>query len=199
MRWSLRASGLVKELHSPKSFFLTNFTSHSLRSFSNCVQQALDLNQSILPIYSEGEGGSTSILNGMIGIIDAGRKNGLKFATIVNGCAMSANAFIYCYGDDKLRFMSEQAIIMLHKSQVSGIEGKLSDVKGLVDVMHDRESPFLEKISKHLGKRKDWLEKKLLSDKDWYINPQEALREGICSFIHSPSFILEAETKVAII
>jgi ATP-dependent protease ClpP protease subunit len=201
MKWIINGNSFVNNVSSPKTFFLEDFTPRTVRAFSSTVTDALTLGQEVLPIYIESSGGDIYSLNGMLSVMDAARKNGLQLATIVAGQAMSAGAYVFCYGDKGLRFAGSSATIMIHGMQLGGINGNLGDVKSLVDNLNNSEHSFFEKISSHLGKRKDWLVKNLSKRKDcdWFLTPEEAKVEGIVNHIHIPTFRVDIKAEILIV
>lgn len=200
MKWIINSNGFITNARQPKSFFVSEFSPNTVKSFSNCVTESLELEQPVLPIYVESDGGSLFSLNGMLSIIEGARKNGLKFATIVNGCALSAGAYLFCYGDKDLRFLAPSGTLMIHSGIFNSQADRLPDVKSAVDVFSQMDLKLNEKISRHLGKRADWLSKKLKSreNSDWFLTPEEALKEGIASSISTPTFYLNLGFNVAI-
>jgi len=201
MKWIINGNNFVNNVQSPKSFFLEDFTSRTVRALSSTITDALTLGQEVLPIYIESSGGDVYALNGILSIIDGARKNGLQIATIVAGQAMSAGAFVFCYGDKGLRFVGSNATIMLHGIKLGYLDGRLGDIKSFVDTLNAKEFSFFEKISTHLGKRKDWLVKSLSKrkDYDWYLDSEEAIAEGIANHIHIPTFKVDIKAEISII
>lgn len=200
MQWIFNGPGIVKGYHEPKSFFIEKFESHIIRSFSNRVTEAIELQQQILPIYIESPGGDMYVLNGILSVMDSARKKGLKFATITSGQAMSAGAFVFCYGDEDLRFMGQEAILMLHGLS-AGFEGRVTEMKGQSDIYEKYQYSTFEKISKHLKKKSDWLKKEMdkRKDKDWYLTSQEAKAINLANHIDIPTFTVNVEASVHIL
>lgn len=193
MNWIINGSAFAQGICKPKSFFVEDFSTRMLRSLDSCVNDALNMGQALLPIHIFSPGGDAFVLNASIAVLEKAKINGLQIATIISGTAASAGALLFAMGSPNLRFMSENSSIMFHMPSISDAGGKLSEVKSLILAMEKTEKPLLEIVSKNLGKKKDWLEKKLLSRKgiDWYLDSHEALQEGICTHIHSPTFNLE--------
>lgn len=200
MRWIFNAPGIVKGFNEPRSFFINDFSAQMVRAFSNCITDAIELSQQILPIYIESPGGDAYALQGVMSNMCAARKKGLRFATITTGQAMSAGAFVFCYGDQGLRFMGEEATIMLHGLS-SGYEGKISEMNDYSKNLEDGQYALYEKISKHLKKHPGWLKKQMdiRKDKDWFLNAKEALELGIADHIDVPAFSVEISAEVKII
>lgn len=200
MKWNINTNNFITSTNQPKSFFVEEFDSRAIRAFSSAVSDAISMRQQILPIYIESDGGDSFCLNGMLSIMDGGRKKGLKFATVVAGKAFSAGAFLFAYGDTKYRFMGSSATLMFHGSQMSNFSGKFEEMKSIVNAMDEMEKPFFTKISKHLGKRHDWLEKKLLANhnNDWFLGADEAISENIANHIHLPVFSVDFTPVITI-
>lgn len=179
----------------PKVFWLNEFNDHTLRAFHATVTDCFSENQGILPIYIESDGGRVDIMNGVISIMDYGRKLGMKFATSVNGRAMSAGAVVFLFGDENLRYMGTNSKLLLHSGRM-GIIGKPGEVKLAAD-QYEEECKVLDaKLSKHLKKPKNWLQSNLKKrkDYDWVLTPEQAAAEKLCE-IHTPTFLITvAET-----
>lgn len=113
---------------------------------------------------------------------------------------LSFLAFVFCYGDQGLRFMGEEATIMLHGLS-SGYEGKISEMNDYSKNLEDGQYALYEKISKHLKKHPGWLKKQMdiRKDKDWFLNAKEALELGIADHIDVPAFSVEISAEVKII
>src|SRR5690606_1414983 len=142
--------------------YLEHFNSHSVRLLGKLLNEAIELNQFIFPIYIESSGGDVYSMCAMMGLIDSARKRGMKIATITNGSAMSAGALIFSYGDHDFRFIGEYGTLMFH-SFSSGAIGKVGECKNAFDqTVLDQEKIF-SRVSQHLKKKKDWLSKKLKS------------------------------------
>jgi ATP-dependent protease ClpP protease subunit len=198
MKWQVEANPFVKDINYPKTFNITEFDDKSLRSFGNCINDAIELDQKVIPIYINSVGGCSFTFRGFLSLMDSARKRGLKLATIANGCAMSAAFGCWAYGDPGLRFCAPDTILMAHYSQLSELEGMVYETKSFIDFISIQETSLYEKISKHLGKRADWFYKKLKNNIDWFMSPEEALKDGIANHIHLPSFKISIQSQVSI-
>lgn len=181
------------QIKTPKEFYLNDFTDHTLRVFNNIVTECININQPIVPIYVESDGGRVDIMKGIMSVMDYGRKVGIKFATIVNSRAQSAGAMIFLYGDEGFRFMGENAFLMLHPASVGTI-GKIGEIKSMIDRHSDDWDSISDKIGKHIRKSKGWMKKELnkRKDYDWIMTAQEAQGEKLCD-AHSPTLMLTIE------
>lgn len=192
-QWIVSGNSFSQNLTQPKSFFVEDFTAQMLRSLNSCVNDSISLGQGILPITISSRGGCGFMLSGAISILEKAKKNGVKIATIVSGVAQSAGALLFCMGSPSLRFVPPLCSLMIHNPSLQEADGKLAEIKSLVGVLEKMNKPLLETVSKNLGKRANWLEKKLITKGgiDWYLDAEEALNEGIATHIHNPTFILE--------
>lgn len=192
-QWIIQGNSYSQGISQPKSFFVEDFTPRMVRSLESCVNEAISLAQPLLPVTIGSRGGCGFMLNGAISIFEKAKKNGVKIATIVSGVAQSAGALLFAMGSPELRFLPKECSIMLHNPSLQEADGKLAEIKSLVGVLEKMNQPLLETVSKNLGKRKDWLAKKLAAQGgiDWYLDAEEALKEGIATHVHNPIFTLE--------
>lgn len=200
MKWIFNSPGMVKSFNEPKSFFIENFSASTVRAFSNCVTDAIELQQQILPIYIESYGGDIFSLKGILSIMESARKKGLKFSTITSGCAMSAGAFVFCYGDSGLRFIGKEASLMIH-GILGGHDGKISEMRDYADTLEKEQYALFEMLSKHLKKYPTWMKKQMdgRKDRDWFLTSTEAKEIGIADHIEIPVFSVEITASVNII
>ncbi len=196
MGWVINNSAShVVGVKEPKEFHLTEFNDHTLRAFSATLTKCISENQGILPIYIETDGGRVDIMNGIVSLMDYGRKVGMKFSTIVNGRAMSAGAVVFLFGDEKLRYMGTNAKLLLHSGRM-GVVGKPGEVKLAADQYEEECRGLDAKLSKHLKKPKSWLQSNLKKrkDYDWVLTAEQAQAENLCE-VHTPTFLISvAET-----
>jgi len=202
MNWRIEAPNFVERINNPKSFYLTEFSSGAVKALNDRINEAIELGQPIFSIYVESPGGDVYSLTAMLSIISAARQKGLQIATICSGFAASAAAFIFCFGDNGLRFMGEHASIMIHGFQVGGIEGKATEQKGFLTEVVKKEDSVMQIISTHLkgGKNKEWLRKELSKrkDVDWYLTSKEAFELGITDHVGLPVFCLSLIPQISI-
>lgn len=203
MNWVLDFPGFIQTIVQPKSFFLTDFSPQVVRSLNCRINEAIDLGQAIFPIHIESLGGDIASLKAVLSILSSARKKGLKIATVTAGEAASAGAFVFCFGDEGLRFMGEHAHIMIHGIQVSSIpDGRASEQRELFNELMKEEQELLQVISSHLkgARNKDWLKKELhkRKDIDWYVNSLDALSLGLTSHVGLPTFSLKLTPEISV-
>lgn len=193
MNWSLELPPYVEKIDPPRSFYLTDFNPRVVKVLSDKLSEAICIEQSLFPIFIESMGGEISSLQAILSILQSAKERGIKIATITAGMAASAGAFVFCFGDEGLRFMGKNARLMIHGVQVSGLpDGKASEQTEMFNEFMKEEQELLQTVSSNLrGTRsKDWLKKELnkRKDNDWYLNAKEALDLGIANHITLPTF-----------
>lgn len=203
MTWSLELPNFVQGVIHPKSFHLSDFNFNVARALTQKMDEAVELGQGLFPIYIESPGGDVSSLNAIFSALISAKKRGLKIATVTAGEASSAGAFIFCLGDEGLRFVGEFAKIMIHGFQGIDIpDAPISRHNDLFNIMMKQEEEMFQMISVHLrgNKNKDWLKKELgkRKDGDWYIGAKEALELGIASHIGLPTFSLKVTSEISV-
>jgi ATP-dependent protease ClpP protease subunit len=203
MNWNLDIPNFVQGINQPRSFYLTEFSPNSVRALSLRVNEAIQMEQVIFPIHIESMGGDIASLKAMLSILTSARSKGLQIATITAGEAASAGAFMFCFGNEGLRFMGDHAHIMVHGIQVSSIpDGRASEQKELFNELMKEEQELLQVISAHLkgGRNKDWIKKELhkRKDMDWYMNAKDALDLGLTNHIGLPTFSLKLIPEISV-
>ena len=196
--WIINGSAHSDKIRQPQSFSLCEFSPQALEAFERSVTAALNSEQKLYPIGINSLGGDGDIMCGFLSIIDRARSKGMVFSTYTNSRAYSAGAIIWSYGCKGLRFVSSHAKLLYH-SVSFGLRGKAPEMKSIVDEVHGEQSVLFEKISRHLGKPKNWLTSKLKkkSDYDWTLTPEEVEKEGI-GRIYTPSYILTVSEEFLI-
>jgi ATP-dependent protease ClpP protease subunit len=139
----------------------------------------------------------------MLSILVSARNKGIQIATICSGEACSSAAFIFCFGDEGMRFIGEYGRIMLHGIQIYNLQnGRATEHKELIDGVVKEEAEILQTISSHLkgARKKDWLQNELLKRKnlDWYLNAKEAIDIGIANHIGIPNFLLKLTPHISV-
>lgn len=183
------------ELHSdPVVITVNEFTEESANEFSTLISAAQNTGQKAIPIIIDSYGGQAYSLLSMIGSLKSSK---IPIATIVKGKAMSCGALLASFGEDGLRFMDKDAVLMIHDVASSAF-GKVEELKA-----DARESDRLNKklytmMARNCGKPDDYF-LKLIHDKghaDWFLEAEEAKEHNIIQQIRLPS--LKAKITVDI-
>ncbi len=195
--WSVSQAPQVRELIEPVSFTVNEFTPGALNAFEKALHKAHEMEQPVVPIKIQSDGGRADILFGMMSQMLKYRELGMQFAGIVSGTASSAGCCIFLYCD--YRFMGEFSALMFHSVQL-GLEGPLPNVRASLEWSHAENDRMNEVLSKHLKKNKNWLKnqmKKIPVD-DWNISPQVALELGLATSTSLPQFNLRVSAEFSI-
>jgi len=180
-------SPLIKDLelrNDPVVITVNEFTEESASEFSTLVSAAQNTGQKIIPVVIDSFGGQAYSLLSMIATI---KSSTIPVATIVKGKAMSCGALLASFGEDGLRFMDKDSVLMIH--DVSSMAfGKVEELKA-----DARESERLNKklytmMARNCGKPDDYF-LNLIHDKghaDWFLEAEEAKEHNIVQQLRIP-------------
>lgn len=190
-------SPLIKDLelrNDPVVITVNEFTEESANEFSTLVSAAQNTGQKVIPVIIDSYGGQAYSLLSMIGTI---KSSTVPVATIVKGKAMSCGALLASFGEEGLRFMDKDAVLMIHDVATSAF-GKVEELKA-----DARESDRLNKklytmMARNCGKPDDYF-LNLIHDKghaDWFLEAEEAKEHNIVQQLRIPT--LKAKVAVTI-
>tara|TARA_E500000331_G_scaffold328834_1_gene348901 strand:- start:1731 stop:2333 length:603 start_codon:yes stop_codon:yes gene_type:complete len=187
MNFITEVSPLIKTLElkvQPIIIVVNDFNEESANEFSEAVSLAHNTGQKVIPVIIDSYGGEAYSLLSMISCI---KSSNVPVATIVKGKAMSCGAIFASFGEDGLRFMDKDSVMMIH--DVSGAAfGKVEELK-----TNARESERLNKklytmMARNCGKPDDYF-LKLIHDKghaDWFLEAEEAKDHNIVQQLRIP-------------
>ena len=181
-------SPLVKEIElkqDPVVITVNEFTEESANEFSILISSAQNTGQKVIPVVIDSYGGQAYSLLSMIGTIKSSK---IPVATIVKGKAMSCGAILSSFGEEGLRFMDKDAVLMIHDVSSSAF-GKVEELKA-----DARESERLNKklytmMARNCGKPDDYF-LNLIHDKghaDWFLEADEAKEHNIVQQLRVPN------------
>ena len=181
-------SPLVKEIElkqDPVVITVNEFTEESANEFSILISSAQNTGQKVIPVVIDSYGGQAYSLLSMIGTIKSSK---IPVATIVKGKAMSCGAILSSFGEEGLRFMDKDAVLMIHDVSSSAF-GKVEELK-----TDARESERLNKklytmMARNCGKPDDYF-LNLIHDKghaDWFLEAEEAKEHNIVQQLRIPN------------
>jgi ATP-dependent Clp endopeptidase proteolytic subunit ClpP len=187
---------LDRKLHAieePVIIRVKEFTDESAEEFEKDISKAHTTGQPVIPILIDSFGGYVYSLLSMVSDI---QHSTLPVATICVGKAMSCGAVLLTCGNDGMRFCDSNATIMIH--DVAGMSyGKNEEVKASTKQMDRLNKQIFRIMSKNCNKDKDYFLNKMDEKKhaEWYLNPQEAKKEGIINSISVPDIEYEISLK----
>lgn len=190
-------SNLIKEVElrsDPVVITVNKFDEESANEFSNLVSAAQNTGQKVIPVVIDSYGGEAYSLLSMIGTV---KSSTVPIATIVKGKAMSCGALFASFGEEGLRFMDKDAVLMIHDVSTMAF-GKVEELKA-----DARESDRLNKklytmMARNCGKPDNYF-LDLIHDKghaDWFLEAEEAKEHNIIQQIRIP--LLKATVNVSI-
>jgi len=190
-------SPLIKDIElrsDPVVITVNKFDEEAANEFSTLVSAAQNTGQKVIPVVIDSYGGEAYSLLSMIGTI---KSSTIPVATIVKGKAMSCGALFASFGEEGLRFMDKDAVLMIHDVSTMAF-GKVEELKA-----DARESDRLNKklytmMARNCGKADDYF-LNLIHDKghaDWFLEAEEAKEHNIIQHLRIPN--LKGKVTVSI-
>ena len=176
--------------------WVTGFEEEDLHRFMHqFFELESDPQISVITIYISSYGGDVMSLNAMRDIIKSSRK---PVSTVAMGKCMSAGACLLAAGQKGLRFVSPSSTIMIHELS-SGTWGKESEIQSSAEWLKIINKSLLSNLSKDMGVSYEYLRSKMDSknNTDWYINAQEAVKEGVADQVGIPRIVEESAMSLA--
>lgn len=181
-------SPLVKEIElrsDPVVITVNKFDEESANEFATLISAAQNTGQSVIPVVIDSYGGEAYSLLSMIATLKSSK---IPVATIVKGKAMSCGALFASFGEEGLRFMDKDAVIMIHDVSTMAF-GKVEELKA-----DARESDRLNKklytmMARNCGKADNYF-LDLIHDKghaDWFLEAEEAKEHNIVQQLRVPN------------
>ncbi len=197
--WSITKPNFVNELDLPKPFNVGEFSPAAVNSFSRYLENVYNSEVPIASLRITSDGGDVGSMNGFFSLMEEFRNRGIKFAGFVPAYALSAGAAVFLFCDSDYRWMGPSATLMIHNSQIAFPGDRISSVKNFSDFVHSQDEIMNQKLSLHLKKRKDWLDKELKKrhDNDWHITAQEAQTLGFAK-IGFPEFNVRISAEFSV-
>ena len=190
-------SPLIKEIElrsDPVVITINKFDEESANEFATLVSAAQNTGQSVIPVVIDSYGGEAYSLLSMIATIKSSK---IPVATIIKGKAMSCGALFASFGEEGLRFMDKDAVLMIHDVSTMAF-GKVEELKA-----DARESDRLNKklytmMARNCGKSDNYF-LDLIHDKghaDWFLEAEEAKEHNIVQQLRVPT--LKGKVTVSI-
>ena len=186
------------ELHNePVVIIVNDFNEEQANEFSLLMSSAQNTGQKVVPVIIDSFGGQAYALLSMIASIKASK---IPVATIVKGKAMSCGAILSSFGEEGLRFMDKDSVLMIHDVSSSAF-GKVEELKA-----DARESERLNKklytmMARNCCKPDDYF-LNLIHDKghaDWFLEAQEAKDHNIIQQIRLPDIKTTVNVEIELV
>ena len=197
MKHRIKISPLIKECElrkNPVIVRVNKFNEDSAKKFANEMAAAHNTGQDIIPVVIDSYGGEVYSLMAMIAAINDAE---LPVATIVEGKAMSCGAILFSFGETGLRFMDENATLMIH--DVSSMEmGKVEEIKASAKETERLNTIVYTMMARNCDKKDDYflniVDKK--KHADWFLDAQEAKRHKLANQLRVPSLNVEVNVEI---
>ena len=140
MNFISEVSNLIKTLElkqEPVILVVNEFNEEAANDFAAGISLAQNTGQKVVPVVIDSYGGQTYSLLSMISSI---KSSTIPVATIVKGKAMSCGAILASFGEEGLRFMDKDSVMMIHDvaSMAFGkVEGGLAYSQLVSEYMSD--------------------------------------------------------------
>jgi ATP-dependent Clp endopeptidase proteolytic subunit ClpP len=157
--------------------------------FYEDFNKAIHRNNNVIPVIIDSYGGQVYSL---LQIISTFKSSPLPIATICTGKAMSCGAMLFIFGHNGLRFMSEEATIMLH--EVSSISiGKVEEIKSDAKEVDRLNKKIFTEAALHIGKPANYFLDLLHkhNHSEIYMTAKDAKKHNICNHIGVPTLKTE--------
>jgi len=181
-------SPLIKEVelrNDPVVIIVNEFTEESANEFATLVSAAQNTGQKVIPVVIDSYGGQAYSLLSMIGSI---KSSTIPIATIVKGKAMSCGAILSSFGEEGLRFMDKDAVLMIHDVSSSAF-GKVEEMKADAREADRLNKKLYTMMARNCGKPDDYF-MNLIHDKghaDWFLEAEEAKEHNIVQQLRVPT------------
>lgn len=181
-------SPLIKEVElrsDPVVIIVNEFTEESANEFATLISAAQNTGQKVIPVVIDSYGGQAYSLLSMIGSI---KSSSVPVATIVKGKAMSCGAILSSFGEEGLRFMDKDAVLMIHDVSSSAF-GKVEEMKADAREADRLNKKLYTMMARNCGKPDDYF-LNLIHDKghaDWFLEAEEAKEHNIVQQLRIPT------------
>ena len=197
MIWTSKISPLLKEveLRKPPVIVKVNkFTEESAKKFHHDMAMAHNSGQKVIPIVIDSYGGQVYSLMSMISAI---KHSEIPVATIVEGKAMSCGAILFSFGEEGLRFMDKDAVLMIHDVSTMAF-GKVEELKANAEETARLNKKVYTMMARNIGKADNYFVKKI-HDKghaDWYLDASECKKMGLANHLRVPTMTINVSVDI---
>jgi len=169
----------------------------SAEAFEQQVEAAVDSGAPVVMVEIDSNGGDVQALMKMINVINACK---VPVATILKGGrAMSAGAILFAYGTKGFRFIAPDSSVMVHDVS-SGMQGKLGELEASVEHAKMLNERIFSGIDERAGKPKGYFIGEVMrrGRADWFLDAEEAVREGLADHVGIPVLQVDVRVEMAL-
>ena len=181
-------SPLIKEIElrsDPVIVTVNKFDEESANEFATLMSAAQNTGQSVVPVVIDSYGGEAYSLLSMIATLKSSK---IPVATIIKGKAMSCGALFASFGEEGLRFMDKDAVLMIHDVSTMAF-GKVEELKADAREAERLNKKLYTMMARNCGKSDNYF-LDLIHDKghaDWFLEADEAKEHNIVQHLRVPS------------
>jgi ATP-dependent Clp endopeptidase proteolytic subunit ClpP len=178
----------------PKVIVVNEFTEKGARSFRDEFAEAIETEQTVIPIVIDSYGG---YVYSLLSMVDTIKNSPVPVATIATGKAMSCGAVLFTCGSENMRYMADEATLMIHDVSAWAC-GKVGDMEISVKEAKRLNRRIYALMEDNIGKKKGYLWNLLEKKKrrDWYITAKQAKKYGIATHIGVPKLTIDVSAKL---
>ncbi len=190
-------SPLIKEIElrsDPVVITVNKFDEESANEFATLISAAQNTGQKVIPVVIDSYGGEAYSLLSMIATLKSSK---IPVATIVKGKAMSCGAIFASFGEDGLRFMDKDAVLMIHDVSTMAF-GKVEELKADAREAERLNKKLYTMMARNCEKPDNYF-LDLIHDKghaDWFLDADEAKEHNIVQQLRVP--VLKGKVAVTI-
>ena len=181
-------SPLIKEIElrsDPVVVTVNKFDEESANEFATLISAAQNTGQKVIPVVIDSYGGEAYSLLSMIATLKSSK---IPIATIVKGKAMSCGAIFASFGEDGLRFMDKDAVLMIHDVSTMAF-GKVEELKADAREAERLNKKLYTMMARNCEKSDNYF-LDLIHDKghaDWFLDAEEAKEHNIVQQLRVPT------------
>ena len=190
-------SPLIKDIElrsEPVIITVNKFDEESANEFATLISAAQNTGQSIVPVVIDSYGGEAYALLSMIASLKSSK---IPVATIVKGKAMSCGALFASFGEEGLRFMDKDAILMIHDVSTMAF-GKVEELKADAREAERLNKKLYTMMARNCGKADNYF-LDLIHDKghaDWFLEAEEAKKHGLINHLRMPEMNIKITVDI---
>ena len=200
MNYIFKKDPMIKDLdlhdNFPVIIRVRSFTEAAAKEFSSLMMRAHNTGQSVIPIIIDSYGGQVYSLMSMIADI---KSSSLPVATIVQGKAMSCGAILFSFGHEGMRYMDEDATVMIHDVSSMGW-GKVEEIKADAAEAERLNKKIFHMMAQNCGKNKKYF-LDLIHEKghaDWYLDSDECLEHNLVNKVEVPTMNVDVSVSITL-
>ena len=181
-------SPLIKDIElrsDPVVVTVNKFDEESANEFATLISAAQNTGQKVVPVVIDSYGGEAYSLLSMIATL---KSSSIPVATIIKGKAMSCGALFASFGEEGLRFMDKDAVLMIHDVSTMAF-GKVEELKADAREAERLNKKLYTMMARNCGKSDSYF-LDLIHDKghaDWFLEAEEAKEHNIVQQLRVPN------------